>query len=166
MNARLSVDEMLAKLEAQIAFHRERTSFHSQQRDHHSEELARHTAELDRLSRYHESFKSVTASVEEVFRDAQPALASAQAEGDAALGDNPRIGRMVARVVKTWPPGVPLGASAIAAEIHRRFAGKLRRVDVRSISVSLRRRAEEGILELVREGKPFHEALYRKPPAA
>jgi len=161
---RLSVGEMLAKLEAQIAFHRERTAFHTEQRDRHQAELGRHAAELDRLTRYYETFKGVAADVEEAFRDAQPALASELAKGDDALGGKPRVGRMVARVVKTWEPGVPFGASAVAAEIGRRFAGKLSRgVDVRSVGASLRRRCEEGVLELVREGKPFHEAVYRKP---
>lgn len=163
---RLSVQEMLAKLEAQIAFHRERTAFHTQQRDQHQAELGRHAAELDRLTQYYETFKSVTADVEEVFRDAQPALAADLFKGDEALGSKPRVGRMVARVVTSWEPGVPFGASAVAAEIGRRFAGKLGRgVDVRSVGASLRRRYNEGTLQLVREGKPFHEAVYRKPPA-
>jgi hypothetical protein len=35
-------------------------------------------------------------------------------------------------------------------------------VDTRAASVYLRRRREDGSLELVREGLPFSEALYRK----
>jgi len=157
---------MLAKLEAQIAFHRERTAFHTEQRDQHQAELGRHAAELERLTQYHETLKSVTAGVEEAFRDAQPALAADLAKGDDALGSKPRVGRMVARVVKTWEPGIPFGATAVAAEIGRRFAGKLGRgVDVRSIGAALRRKHNEGTLQLVREGKPFHEAVYQKPLA-
>lgn len=73
---------------------------------------------------------------------------------------------MVGRLIRlaTESPGLPepFGPTAVAAEANRRFAGRLPEpVGPRAASDVLRRMLAEGELQLVREGKPFQEALYR-----
>lgn len=161
MSSELSVAEILANLEAQIALHREREAFHAEQKVHHQEEQARHAAELEALSGHYETFKAAAAGVQPVIRIEKPAPSPSERDGD--LGDRPKVSRALARVVESWPEGDAFGPSAVAAEVNRRFAGKLRqRVDTRAASVYLRRRREDGSLESVREGRPLHEALYRR----
>ena len=51
----------------------------------------------------------------------------------------------------------------MAAEANRRFADHISSpIDVRTASDVLRRLLAEGEIRLVREGKPFHEALYAR----
>jgi hypothetical protein len=64
-------------------------------------------------------------------------------------------------VVDAWPAGVPFGASEVVAAVNHRFAGKLN-LSSRDAASLLRRRSLNGTLQVVREGKPFHETLYQK----
>lgn len=161
MTTKMSVAEVLANLEGQIALHREREAFHAEQKVHHQEEQARHAAELERLTQHYETFKAAALNVEPVIR--VPEAPPAPVNQDADLGDRPKVSRAFARVVETWPAGEPFGPTDLAVAVNRRFSGKLRKlVDTRAASVYLRRRREDGSLEVVREGLPFYEALYRK----
>lgn len=160
MSGRLSVVEILASLEAQIAEHRDKAASHGEQEAFHREQKELHTAELERLSQQYEAFKAAASTVEHIAR-----MPQAKAADDRDLGSKPRLGKVLARVVDSWQAGIPFGPSAVAAEANRRFAGNLRhRIDGRAVSTFLRRRRDLGLLEEVREGRPFQEALYRKRP--
>jgi len=50
----------------------------------------------------------------------------------------------------------------VAGAVNHRFAGKLSLV-ARDAASYLRRRSLDGTLEVVQEGRPFHETVYRKP---
>jgi hypothetical protein len=66
-------------------------------------------------------------------------------------------------VLATWPPDVTFTASTLAAEVSRRYAAALRRtVPPRVIASALRRRRDDRIVDEIREGRPFQEAVYRK----
>jgi hypothetical protein len=49
MSSKLSIAQVVAKLEARLAFHRQQEAFHAQQEVHHREQRAVHAAELERL---------------------------------------------------------------------------------------------------------------------
>jgi hypothetical protein len=73
------------------------------------------------------------------------------------------VGRLLWRIVEAWPAAEPFGATAIAAEASRRFAGRLPGpIGPRTASAVLRRMLAEGAIQLAREGKAFHEALYTR----
>jgi hypothetical protein len=155
----MTVAAILGNLEEQIAFHRDREAFHGQEKARHEEEQARHAAELARVTGHYETFKAAADGVQPVIR-----VAKVVQGADEDLGERPKVSRALARVVRDWQAGVPFGPSAVAAEVNRRFAGKLRRpIDVRAASTFLRRRLRDGSLAGVRPGRPVHEALYRKP---
>ena len=59
MSKGLSVAEILAKLEARIAEHKERRDFHAQQEALHRERHAFHDAELEKVLRRHEANRAV-----------------------------------------------------------------------------------------------------------
>jgi predicted transcriptional regulator len=52
--------------------------------------------------------------------------------------------------------------SSLAEEINQTFAGRLPKdAQSRTVATILRRLAAEGYIQVVREGRAFHEALYR-----
>ena len=161
MGSKLSVEDVLANLEARAAFHREREAhhrtqeaFHAQQEVHHREQRALHVAELEKVLKDLEVFRAVTAS--------------AAAHPIAALEIPPpgrkQVGQMVTLVAQSPYLEEPFSPTSIAEETSRRYAGHLRApVDPRTASDVLRRLLAEGGLELVRKGTAKREALYRRP---
>jgi len=162
MEGKLSIAETLSRLEAQIALHRDKQAHHAEQKSHHEAEEARHSAELARLSQRHAAFKAAASEVEAVLPpDPTPEKSDKDSILDTDLGRKPKKSAGLSRVVASWPEGVPFGASEVAGAVNHRFAGKLS-LTARDAASFLRRRWLNGTLELVREGKPFHETLYRK----
>ncbi|HEX3529460.1 MAG TPA: hypothetical protein VH988_20570 [Thermoanaerobaculia bacterium] len=162
MEGKLSIAEMLSRLEAQITLHRDKQAHHAEQKSYHEAEEARHSAELARLSQHHAAFKAAAAEIEAVLPlDPAPGKTEKTPALDADLGRKPKKSHALSRVVAAWPEGVPFGASEVVASANQRFAGKLS-LTPRDAASYLRRRALGGSLEIVREGKPFHETLYRK----
>lgn len=168
MSAKLSVEEVLATLEARAVFHREREAFHAQQEGHHREQRTLHAAELERIEESLESFRAAAPKALEIAREkaAGPAVEGlpdpAEVEDMAASGRTPGS-RRVRRVVANWDPQQPFGPTEVAAEVNRRYRGLLRRpIDTRAASNVLRRMHAEGRIIQVRPGKAFHEALYRR----
>ena len=67
------------------------------------------------------------------------------------------------QVVEGRGPGQPFGPREIAAEVNRRFAGRLKSaqaVDERQVSVSLRWLAAGRRIFRIEEGRPHREAKY------
>jgi DNA-binding transcriptional ArsR family regulator len=61
--------------------------------------------------------------------------------------------------VEDWPAGSPFGATAVAAEIGRRFGYE---VTPSAVSVKLRRLRGRGALRAAREGQSHVESLFEK----
>jgi hypothetical protein len=166
MSAKMSVAEMLDTLRGQIDFHRDQEAFHGHQEIHHREERARHAGELAVVTQRFEALHVAVEGAQEVLRVPEPPAAPVvPVPDDSDLGPRPKSSQAFVRVLAGWPGGIPFGPTAFSAAVSRRFAGaKLRGdSDVRAASLFLRRRLEEGSLESVREGRAYHEALYRKP---
>lgn len=167
MSSKISVEEVLANLEKRAVSLREQETFHAQQEAHHREQRALCAAELEKVQQTLEAFRTVSATAVDL---ARPLAASAAPAGAAREEELPPPGRlMVSRllrmVVESSDLEEPFGATAVAAEANRRFADHLREaIGPRTASDVLRRILAEGDLQLAREGKAFHEALYRRGP--
>lgn len=166
MGAKLSISEVVAGLEARLAYHRQQEAFHVEQEAHHRDQRAAHAADMETVQRKLETFKSAAESVEELARNPD----SRSSEPESPKVPNPGRGRltvnkMVRAVVDLKPDGQPFGSYEITQEVNRHFADRLSEpVDVRTISGALRHlKAAHGI-HLVRPGRAHHEALYVKGP--
>jgi hypothetical protein len=155
---------ILANLEAQIAQRRELEAFHAQQETHHGQQRQLHAAELEVLTKNLETFRAAAAAALDLAdRPGTSTLASATPAPDPDPGRKPRLSRMVALIVESWPAGQPFGVSNVTAEVNRRYRERLRKgADPRMISVHLRRLLAADRLTAVQPGRPHHEALYAR----
>lgn len=162
MTAELSLKEIVARLEAQIAFHKKKEAFHTEQEAAHRERRNAHAAELEVLTRNLEALQSAASTAVELA--SRPEAAALRApEPFKDLGRRLTLPRMVERIVAEKPPGQPFGTNEITNAVNRRFSQALRRpVTPRLVSITLRRMLNAGKLQGVRDGKPHHEALYAR----
>jgi hypothetical protein len=169
MGSKLSVDEVLSNLERRAVFHREQEALHARQAAHHQEQQALHGAELEKVLQSLEAFRMVAASAVDLAQALPPVASSPAPAVDAAVLPPPgrkMVARLLKLVLESSDLPEPFGPTAVAAEANRRFAERLSKpVEARTASDVLRRVAAEGGIELVREGLPFHEALYKRKTA-
>jgi len=159
---------MIERLQRTVAFHQGREAFHAEQEAHHAqqeklhrEERTRHAAELETVSGQLAELRSMAERLGEVIVTQSQAVPSETDE--PGLGRHPTVGKAVDRALAAWPAEAPFTATALAEQVSRRYGDVLPRpVDVRVVASALRRRRNDGIVEEIREGKPFQEALYRK----
>lgn len=167
MSSKLSVEDVLAHLEKRAVSLRDEEAFHAQQEVHHREQRALCAAELEKVEQSLEAFRAVAPTAVDLARPLAAAAAPAGAARDEELPPPGRlqVSRMLRIVIESPDLEEPFGATAVAAAANRRFADHLREpVGPRTASDVLRRILAEGGLQLAREGKAFHEALYRRGP--
>jgi hypothetical protein len=169
MGSKLSVDEVLSNLERRAEIHREQAAFHAGHAAHHQEQQALHETELEKVLQSLEAFRGVAASAVDLAQALPPAVSSAAPAIDPAMLPHPgrkMVARLLKLVLESPELQEPFGATTVAAEVNRRFAERLSKpVEARTASDVLRRIAAEGGIVLVREGIPFHEALYKRRTA-
>lgn len=161
MSSKLSVEDVLANLEARAAFHREQEGLHAQQEAHHRDQRVAHAAELEKVLQSLETFRTAASSAVDL---AQPVARKTVPVAEGPKLPPPgrlRAGRLVRLVAESLEePFVP---AAVAAEANRRFASHLKKpISSRAASDVLRRMLAEGTLKLVRKGTAFHEAQYAR----
>ncbi|MBW8878852.1 MAG: hypothetical protein JF614_28190 [Acidobacteria bacterium] len=160
MSSELSVAEILANLEAQMAVHRERADHHAQQAAFHQEQRDLHAAEYESIARHYEAFKASAGAATEIAVRVGAVALSAETLPPVKL---PLPSRLVARLVAEVPAGHAFGSRWVAEEVNRRFASELRQpLDSRLASTALRRLLTYGELRLVQKGTAHHEALYAR----
>jgi hypothetical protein len=170
MTTKLSVAEVLSKLEARVKFHQEREAFHGQQEAHHREQRELHASELAAARQNLESFQAVSSAAldfvqQAVAAPAEPAVKPLQ--GVAKTSGRVMPSRLVRAVAESRGEDEPFGAAAIAQEVNRRFRDKLRRpLSAREVSDTLRRMQGQGLIRLVRPGRARFEALFVRVPRA
>jgi hypothetical protein len=164
MSSKLSVEEVMSTLEQRAVFHREQEAFHAAQEVHHREQRAVHAADLEKVMQSLEAFRTVAASAVDLA--VPPAPRSKPVMVDEAELPAPgrlMVSRLLRLTVASPDLAEPFGATAVAAEANRRFRDRLHEsVGPRTASDVLRRMHDEGEIQLVREGKAFHEALYAR----
>lgn len=156
MSSDLSIAQVLTDLEAQVRQLEEQEAFHAQQEVFHREQRALRAGDLAGIRERFEAFKAAAAAAGEVVR-------RVKVEGADELAPPATISKMIGRLVGAKMAGERITPSSMAQEVNETFARRLRRpVSSRTASVALSRLARLGYLELVREGKAFHEAVYAK----
>lgn len=156
MSTKLPVAEVLANLEAQMAFLRRQEAYHADQEVFHREQRVAHAAALENAARHYEAFGGVA--------ERQPAAAE-EKETVSEAQDGKRVlrSRLVSRLATERPAGEPFSASDLAAEVNRRFGAAMDQpADIRLAAAALRRLVTKGVLQVVRPGLPHHEALYAR----
>ena len=154
----LSVEEIIASLEAQAAVHREREAFFAAQEALYREQRERHAAELATITRRLEAFRDSAAAAAEL---AERTVESTAEDEDFGPASKPRLARMVRRVVSELGPDRVFGANWVTQEINSRFESNLRQpVKAPQTSAVLRRMHRLGELDLRRPGAARHEARY------
>lgn len=164
MGSNVSVTEMLAQLEAKVAYHKQQQEMHERQEAFHAEQKVVHEAEHRKAAERCDAFKAAAAAAGEILADAVPsAPAEAALPEDFQSGDWRWLSRLMNLVLESKAPNETFGPSSIGREIRERWGAKLRhRVDPRSVSATLRRWASTGRIHQVREGRSYYEALYVK----
>jgi hypothetical protein len=159
MDSKLSVTDMLARLEEQIAHLGEREAFHASQEEMHREQRTSYKTELDRLTQCRDSLKTAAATVEELM--AAPRLTPPLELPD--MGKRFRLARLVEKVLERKAPHERFGAKALAAEVNQAFGARLkRRFNPREVSVALASLAESGKIVRLERGGPSRESRYAR----
>jgi hypothetical protein len=165
MSSKLSVEEVLTNLEERAAYHRDQEAFHAQQEVHHREQRAVHAAELQKVLENLEAFRTVAASAVDLAQPVPKPAPPPPVEPKLPSPGKKFVSGLLWLVVSSPELSEPFGPKAVAREINRRFRAHLDEpVGPRTASDVLRRLAAAGKLQLVREGMPFHEALYTRRP--
>jgi hypothetical protein len=164
MDSKLSVTDIVARLEEQIAHLAEREAFHASQEESHREQRASYKAELDRLTQCRDSFKTAAATVEELMSVPQPTAPPPALPLELPdMGKRFRLARLVEKVLERKAPHEPFGAKAILAEVNQAFGAKLkRRFNEREVSAALSSLAESGRIVRLERGRPFHGSQYAR----
>jgi hypothetical protein len=128
------------------------------------EQKGLHEAEHRKAVDRYESFKAASTEIGEMLVDVKPRVPSpARPSEDVAAGGWRWLSKLMTRVLEAKGPDEVFGPSTLIKEIQERWGAKLKhRIDPRSASTTLRRWATEGRLDLVRDGRSYHESLYRK----
>lgn len=166
MSSQLSVAQVLANLEAQMARLKEREAHHAQQEVFHREQRALHAAEYAEVAQHYEAFSASAGKAAEIAaRFGVPAPGPVPVPApEPPLPTQPTLpSRLVARLVNELPAEEVFGSRRVAAEVNRRFARELRKpMDARLASTALRRLLADGTLRLAQKGTAYHEALYTR----
>ncbi|HEY0511644.1 MAG TPA: hypothetical protein VGH73_07055, partial [Thermoanaerobaculia bacterium] len=161
LSSELSVAQVLANLEAQMAFHKEREEHHARQEALHGEQRAFHAAEHATVAQAHEAFKASAGGAAEIAARAVASAPEALPPLETVPLNATLPSRLVARAVAEIPVGETFSPSRVAAEVNQRFRAELKKpIDSRQASTTLRRLQAEGVVRLIRKGMPHHEALY------
>ncbi|HSF40867.1 MAG TPA: hypothetical protein VLT87_13815 [Thermoanaerobaculia bacterium] len=157
MSPGLSIADIVARLEAQLAVHQEKEAFHAGQEALHREQRSVHAAEVEKLTRSLETFRASAAEATELADRVSPRRKTVAVSGGTRLSVN----KMAAAVVADFGPHEPFGTRKVTAEITRQFQDSLREpVDPRMVSLALARMAKSRQIHRLRPGKPHHEAVY------
>ncbi|HEX5718676.1 MAG TPA: hypothetical protein VF179_21125 [Thermoanaerobaculia bacterium] len=162
----MNVADMIARLETKIAFHKEHEETHAREEAAHAEQRALHGAEHRNSVEQLAALKAVSAAVAELIANVKPAsrLGSAALPAKVERGKGHWIAALLELVIEAKEPGEVFGATSLIAEIERLWGSRLRReIDPRSAAATLRRWADDGVLDVARKGTSHREGLYTKP---
>ena len=164
MTVGMPPERLLAELDKQLAYHREREAFHAEQEGAHRDQRENHAQEAAKIA---QTADSLRASLTTAFGLVAPSLAMEARDKDMDTGLERILSRLVNRVIEGKSGDERFGAVAVTEEVNRRFNDILRRpATQRQVALALRRQARRGRIQQVRRGKPHHEALYvRERPA-
>jgi vacuolar-type H+-ATPase subunit E/Vma4 len=170
MSRELSVARILAELKDQVEHHRGQGAYHAEQEVFHRQQKELHAADLEVALKRLETFEAAADAAGELVAKAlekkQREKAQEKVFDDSIpAGKGAVLSKLVARVVFGREMDQDFGASDVTQEVEERFGARLKRkIDVRSVAAKLRRMARSRQIHRVREGRSFHESLYRRGP--
>lgn len=165
MSQELSVVRILTELKEQIEHSRSQEAFHAQKEAFHREQRELHAADLQTALERFSTFEAAAAAAGELVARARQARKEKEkrAVDDSIPAGTNVLSKLVARIVLGKDLEETFGATLITQELLQRYGARLEReVDVRSVAAKLRRMARNLEIHCVREGRSFHEALYRR----
>jgi hypothetical protein len=163
MSSKLSIAEILTKLEARIEFHRQQAAHHVAQEAWHREQSTHHSAELEKVLARFEAFKATAGDAADLAAESVLPQPPKGLVDDLPPGRKFTQSKLIQRVVQDLEPGVPFTATQVAAEVNRRFRERLKRpVDKRVAATALRRLRDSREIREVEAGRSFHEAWYQR----
>lgn len=163
MRSSRTISEIVASLESQLAFYREKEELHARHEAFHREQRTLYGTEREKIERNLEAFGTAAASALELTEKNLGGPAGDEGGADLGSASNPRLGKMVELVIAGKGRDERFGPVGLSADVNRRFSNRLRRpVDARQVSVVLRRMHRLRRIFLVRKGRPHWEALYSK----
>ncbi|MES1240078.1 MAG: hypothetical protein ABUT39_00525 [Acidobacteriota bacterium] len=165
MSSKLSVEQILANLSQRAALHRNKEAFHAQQEIHHREQRALHAAELAKVEQSLEALQAVVPSAIELAAPVRTSPAPAISQVALPAEGRLMVSRLLRQIALSPDLAEPFGPTSLVAAANRAFADRLPRpVGPRTASDVLRRMLAAGEIQLARDGKAFHEALYVRRP--
>lgn len=166
MSRELSVARIVAELQEQVEHHRRQEAFHAEQEVVHREERARHATDLQVALERLATFEAAADAAGELVARA---LAKKQRKNENVDDSIPpgknNLSKLVDRIVFAKDMEETFGATDVTGEIQKRYGARLKRkIAVRSVAAKLRRMARIRQIHRIREGRSFHESLYRRGP--
>lgn len=164
MDPGLSLQQILANLEAQMDLHRDKEAHHAREEEAHREQRALHAAELATLARHYEALKSSAEAAAPLAARYVPAPPSPKEPPPETLPPDKHVSRrhLVERVIADLPKGDVFSPTSIAAAVNRRFRNLPKPAEPRMASAVLRRLVDEGWIRLAQKGTSHREARYVK----
>jgi hypothetical protein len=169
MSRELSVARILTELKEQIEHHRSQGTFHTEQEVFHRQQKELHAADLqvalERLDMFEAAADAAGELVTRALEKKQREKEEEKVVDDSIPAGKTVLSKLVSRVVFARDMEETFGATDITQEIQERYGTRLKRkIDVRSVAAKLRRMARGRQIHRVREGRSFHESLYRRGP--
>ncbi|HYG64701.1 MAG TPA: hypothetical protein VEL74_19125 [Thermoanaerobaculia bacterium] len=166
MSSSLSVNDVLGRLQKQLAFHQEQAELHGTQEAHHRGQREHHEEQAEKIARHIEAFREAARPAVDLASQAVPASPAAPKEGVLDTGRRTPVQQLVRDVIQGFAPDERFGRSKVMQEIERRHGRNLRRpLEPNRVTIALRRLARLGTIHQVRAGKPHWEALYVREKA-
>jgi hypothetical protein len=169
MSRELSVARILTELKDQIEQHRRQEVFHAEQEAFHREERARHAADLqvavERLATFEAAADAAGELVTRALEKKQHEKEKEKVVDDSIPPGKQVLSKLVDRIIFAKDLEESFGATEITREIQESYGTRLKRkIDVRTVGAKLRRMARSRQIHRIREGRSFHESLYRRGP--
>ncbi len=165
MSTKLSVDQFLAELKAEVEHHRAQETLHAQQEVFHREQRALHAESLQVAQERLAAFEQATLAANELVERRRAAAKPPKVDEEAATGRLTTVSDFVAYLIEGKAPEETFGPNGLAREVNQRFRTRLKGLaGSRTVSSALRRFAAAGRIHLLREGKGHIEALYAQAP--
>ena len=164
MSRELSVARILTELKDQIEHCRSREAFHAEKEIFHRQQKELNAADLLVALERFAAFETAADAAGELVTRAREAKKVKVVDDSIPPGVN-FLSKLVERTVFGRDMEEAFGATDITREVQERYGPRLKRkVDVRTVAAKLRRMAWGRQIHLVREGRSFHESLYRRGP--
>jgi hypothetical protein len=161
MSTNLSIQDVLASLEAKVAHLTQQVDLHTRQEAFHKEQREQSAVELEPGLA---APGGVPADGGRRDRDCRRGAAAGRASDDGPnLGGKPMLSRLVSAVIADKRGDEPFNATQLAQEIDRRYGKKLgRRVEPRSVASQLRRLLQRGKIHQSQKGQAYREAVFTR----